>query len=50
MNKYRVYFNKKGQLSRRRMIDVIYGYSEDDALMRSGISRDIIESIYEQFV
>jgi len=49
MNRYRVYFNKQGQLSRRMMITEISGYSEDDALLRADIPREIIESIIQTF-
>jgi hypothetical protein len=50
MNKYMVYF--KDHAARniyRKLQDVIYGYSEDDALLRYGIDRKDISSIAQHY-
>jgi len=50
MNKYRVYYKESAQNKYSATIDVIFGYSEEDALKRHRIKRSEIEGIYQIYV
>jgi hypothetical protein len=50
MKRYKVYFTEAASKRRGMLIEKIFGYSEDDALLRAGIDRDEIEKIIETFL
>lgn len=49
MNTYKVYFTTEASQNRKMLITKIHGYSEDDALLRAGISRGEVSSIMETY-
>jgi hypothetical protein len=50
MNTYNVYIKKIFAHNYGFLQEKIYGYSEDDALTRSNIKREHIESIHSCFI
>lgn len=49
MKKYKVWFNPLGKYAYGKECDLIWGYTEEDAILGAKLNRQYIETIYQTY-